>query len=385
MSLSIPCRTGAAKNLFIAVFLALVFLAPAAAFAQTVPGVAPGFATPEEIYTVRNIAVDETADAASTARDIALSSARRSAFSRLARRIVLPQDLMRVPSPTDDALINLISDFEVADEKSRGQRYLAHLTMRFDPKKVRTLFRSSNIRHSESSAKSMLIIPVYDNLAGRVLWEANVWRDALTAAVANVGAAQDRLAPLLLPSGDFEDVSAASAEQAIAGDMQRLGAMMRRYRVDGVLLMHAVQSPVQSATGGLAYDVSLRHLGIGQETVRIERFEGGPGEAAQQILPRAALMLVRGIQEQWLTESALDFSQQSAIEISAPLSSLPAWLALQKKLKDTPMVQRVDLIALSVAGAQVNLHFLGAPEKLAAALSQQGLTLSQEAGQWQLR
>jgi len=119
--------------------------------------------------------------------------------------------------------------------------------------------------------------------------------------------------------------------------------------------------------------------------VRIERFEGAPGEATQQILQRAALMLVRGIQEEWLVESALDFSQQASLEVSAQLTSLPEWLAIQKRLTDTPMIQRVDLRALSVTGAQVNLHFLGTPEKLASALSQHGLTLSQEAGQWQLR
>ena len=385
MFLSIPCRKGAAKKLLTAVFLALVFLAPDTVFAQAAPGVAPGFTTLEEIYTVRNIAVDETADTASAARDIALSAARHTAFSRLTRRIVLPQDLMRVALPADDALTNLITDFEVADEKSRGQRYLAHLTMRFDPEKVRTLFRQSNIRHSETSAKSMLILPVYDGPAGRLLWEINIWRDALNAAVTNAGAADDRLAPLLLPLGDFEDVSAVSADQAVTGDMQRLGAMIRRYRVGGVLLMHAVQSQSQSATGGLAFDVTLRRPGAAEENVRIERFEGGPGEAAEQILQRASLMLVRGIQEEWLIETALDFSQQASLEVSAQLASLPDWLVMQKRLTDTPMIQRIDLRALSVTGAQVNLHFLGTPEKLASALSQHGLTLTQEAGYWQLR
>ncbi len=385
MSQSIPCRRGAAEKLLAAVFLTLVFLAADTAFAQTVPGVARGFATLEEIYTVRNIAVDEKADTAAAARDIALQAARRIAFSRLTRRIVLPQDLMRLTSPADDALANLITDFEVADEKSRGQRYLARLTLRFDPDKVRALLRQSNIRSSETSTKSMLIIPVYDGPAGRLLWEANAWRDALYAAVTNAGAADDRLAPLLLPLGDFEDVSAVSADQAVTGDLQRLGVAMRRYRAGGILLMHAVQSPSPGAMGGLAFDITLRRLGAAEENTRIERFEGGPGEAAEPVLRRAALMLVRGIEEAWLMETALDFSQQTSLDVSAQLASLPDWLSIQKRLTDTPMIQRIDPRALSVTGAQINLHFLGTPEKLASALSQHGLTLTQDTGQWQLR
>ncbi len=385
MSLSIPCRRGAAEKLLAAVFLALVFLAPDTAIAQAVPGVVPGFATIEEIYTVRNIAVDEKADTAAAARDIAIQAARRTAFSRLTRRVVLPQDLMRLAPQPDDALANLVTDFEVADEKSRGQRYLARLTMRFDPDKVRALLRQANIRSSETGAKSMLIIPVYDGPAGRLLWGANVWRDALYGAITQTGAADDRLAPLLLPQGDLEDMSPVSADQAVAGDMQRLGVAMRRYGADGILLMHAVQSQSQNATGGLALDITLRSLGVAEENMRIERFEGAPGEAAETVLQRAALTLVRGIEEAWLAETALDFSQQASLEVSARLGSLSDWLALQKRLTQTPMIQRIDLRALSVNGAQVDLHYLGTPEKLASALLQQGLTLTQEAGYWQLR
>lgn len=188
-----------------------------------------------------------------------------------------------------------------------------------------------------------------------------------------------------MPLGDFEDVSAISADQASVGDMQRLGVVMRRYGTDGVLLMHAVQSQSQSAIERPVFDITLRSLGTGQENTRIERFEGSIGEAAEPVLQRAALTLVRGIEEAWLSETALDFSQQASLDVSVQLNSLTDWLAMQKRLTQTPVIQRIDMRALSVNGAQVNLQFLGTPEKLAAALSQQGLMLTLEAGNWQLR
>ena len=385
MFLSILCRRRAAEKLLVAAFLSLAFLASDTVAAQTIPEIMPDFATIEEIYTVRNITVDEKADTAFAARDIALQAARRGAFGRLTRRIVHPEDMVRLALPSDDALANLVSDFEVADEKSRGQRYLARLTIRFNPDNVRAMLRRANIRSSETSTRSMLILPVYDSPAGRVLWVANAWRDALYAAVTQTGAADDRLAPLLMPLGDFEDVSAISADQASVGDMQRLGVVMRRYGTDGVLLMHAVQSQSQSAIERPVFDITLRSLGTGQENTRIERFEGSLGEAAEPVLQRAALTLVRGIEEAWLSETALDFSQQASLDVSVQLNSLTDWLAMQKRLTQTPAIQRIDMRALSVNGAQVNLQFLGTPEKLAAALSQQGLMLTQEAGNWQLR
>ncbi len=381
----IPCRQGAAERFLAAIFLALALLTADYALAQTGPVAAPAFATPEDVYTIRNIAADETAETATAARDIALQAARRVAFSRLTRRIVPPQDLARVPAPSDEALTNLLLDFEVADEKSRGQRYLARLTLRFDPDNVRALLRQSNIRNSETGNKAMLIIPVYDSPAGRLLWEANAWRDALQWAVAATGSADDRLSPLLMPLGDLEDVSALNAGQAVAGDMQRLALLLRRYGADGVLLMQAAQSPVPGASGGLAFDVTVRRLGALPEDTRIERYEGAPGEAAAQILPRAAQTLVSGIQEAWLNDTAVDFSQQASIDVLAQLTSFEDWLALQKRLNGAPMVRHIDLQALSINGAQINLQYLGTPEKLAAMLAQQGLSLTQEAGQWRLR
>jgi Uncharacterized protein conserved in bacteria (DUF2066) len=382
---STVCRRAVSEKFLAVIILSLALLAAEYAMAQTAPAAPPAFSTLEEIYTVRNIAADETADTAAAARDIALQAARRVAFSRLTRRIVPPQDLARLPVLPDEALANLVRDFEVAGEKSRGQRYLASLTLRFDPVKFRDLLRGLNIRSSETAARAMLIIPVYDSAAGPLLWEANAWRDALVAAVASTGAVDDRLAPLRLPLGDIEDASALNASQAVAGDMQQLGPLIRRYGAGGVLLMQAVQSPGPGAAGGLAFDITLRRIGVSDEDIRIERIEGSPGEMAETILSRAALALVGGIQEAWLLDTAVDISQQASLDVVVQLSSFEDWLALQKRLTDTPMVRHIDLQALSVNAAQLNVQFLGTPEKLVSALSQHGLTLTQEAGKWVLR
>lgn len=381
MFLSIPSQPGAAKSLLAALVWVLTFLASAPVSAQSVPE----FSNPEEVYTVRNVAVDEKDSTASAAREIALRAARRMAFSRLTRRIVLPQDLARLPLPSDDALANLVTDFEVAGEKTSAKRYMASLTLRFDPDNVRALLRRGNARHSETGAEAVLVLPVYDGQLGRLLWEANGWRDGLGAAITQTGAADDRLAPLVLPLGDFEDVSAVNADQAVAGDRQRLDVVVKRYGAADILLIHAIESQIPGAGSGTAIDVTLRRPGTPEENLQIERFEAGAGETPDLLLRRAAMSLVRGIEEAWLMETALDYALPASLEVMAPLGALQDWLGVQRRLRETPMIQRVDLMALSVRGAQVNLHYLGTQEKLAAALSQHGLALTQEAGRWQLK
>lgn len=384
MFLFTPCRKAARKGLCGVFFLALAMLAPGFVLAQSIAASAPRFTSVEEVYTVRNVAVDEKDNTASAAREIAVRAARRMAFSRLSRRIVLPEDLARLPLPSDDALANLVTDFEVTEEKSSGQRYLAKLTLRFAPDKMRTLFQRANIRHSETGAEPVLVIPVLEGPAGRILWEANAWHDALGVALSQAGASDDRLAPLILPLGDFEDASAVTADQAAAGDRSHLDILMRRYKAADVLVMHAVQPPIAGLGGAITYDVSLSRLAAPEQSLQIERFEAGPGEPAELVLKRAALSLVRGIEDAWISETAMDFALQASLEVVAPLNNLQEWLAMQKLLKETPMIQQVELRTLSVQGAQVNLHYLGTPEKLAASLSKRGLALTQESGRWQL-
>lgn len=384
MFLFTRCRKAARNGRCCGFVLTLALLAPGFVVAQSFAASAPHFTSVEEIYTVRNVAVDEKDSSASAAREIALRAARRAAFSRLTRRIVLPEDLPRLPLLSDDALTNLVTDFEVSEEKSGGQRYLAKLTLRFAPDKMRSMFRTANIRHSETGAEPVLVIPILEGTAGRILWEANAWHDALSAALSQTGASDDRLVPLILPLGDLEDISAVTADQAAAGDRAHLDILMRRYKTADVLVIHAMKLPNAGLEGANTYDVSLRRLAAPEQSLQTERFEAGPGEPMESVLKRAALSLVRGIEDAWIYETAIDFALQASMDVIAPLNDLQEWQKMQKLLKETPMIQRVELRTLSVRGAQVNLQYLGTPEKLAAALSKRGLALTQESGRWQL-
>ena len=374
------CRTGVARHLTAVLLLGLGLLAPAPARAKP----APDFRSAEEIFTIRNVAVDETDATASAAREIALRAARRMAFSRLSRRIVLPQDLVRLPLPSDESLSNMVSDFEITEEKTSGQRYLAVLTLRFNPESVRTLLRRNNLRHSETGAGRMLVIPLYSEGEARLLWEENDWHKAIGAAIAQQGAANDRLVPLVMPIGDAEDISALNAQQAVSADAKVFDALLRRYQAADALLMQAVLSQLSGAAGRAAINVTVSRSATPGENIQIERFEGGPGEMPAMVMQRAAASLVRAVEETWLNDTALDFAQQATLDAAAPLRTLQDWVRIQKRLKETPMIQRVDVQAMSVEGAQVTLHYLGTPEKLALALSQHGLSLTQVAGSWRL-
>lgn len=353
--------------------------------AQSLPhpaSAAAGFsaeaASLEAIYTVSDLLVDEKAETSALARDTALGVARRNAYARLLRRLVLPEDQALAPELSEDQLSDLISGIEVAGEKTSNQRYLARLTIRFAPEAVRSMLRDAGARFSETSAAPILLLPVFESGGSRILWEQlNPWRDALGAAIAEEGAGIDRLSPLYLPHGDFQDFSAISADQAVAAEPARVSAFLDRYGAHQVLIAHATPSP-----GTLG--VSLSWRGVPPEISRVERFATQGDETTELLLARAARSLVREMQESWKRETALDFSQNATVLVLAPLISIDDWLSLRKQLAAVPMIRQIDLQMLSAGEAQLMLHYLGTPENLQSALLKHNLILLPAGAGWVL-
>ena len=68
------------------------------------------------IYTISSMPLDETAESAAAAREIALSKGQVSAFQLMIDRIVPKSEHDHVPEPTSSVLLDIISGIEVEDD-----------------------------------------------------------------------------------------------------------------------------------------------------------------------------------------------------------------------------------------------------------------------------
>jgi len=103
----------------------------------------PGHAQGGETYEERGVAVDRTAATATQAREEALAEGRRVALQRLLERLAPPEDRARLPRLSDVQVLDLVQSFEVESERTSAVRYLAILTVRFQPEGIRTLLRQA--------------------------------------------------------------------------------------------------------------------------------------------------------------------------------------------------------------------------------------------------
>jgi hypothetical protein len=350
--------------------LLLALLAPALAAAQ--PRGNP--------FTVRGVAVDETAGSVTQARDQALLVGQRKALNRLFDRLVVAADRPRLPQLPRNEMLRLVEGIQVADEKSSATRYIARLIVTFHKDRVRALLRDNGVRFAETQAKPALILPVLEQGGERLLFDdANPWRDAWLAQPP----ALDNLLPLVLPLGDLADVATIGPNDAAFGDERRIGQMAERYQVDSVLVALA-ELGRDYAVDRPTLDVSLRRYGGVGAKLLVERFELQANETVEAMLARAAATLTAGLEEDWKQETALTFDAEQRLSVQVPFDSFADWLTIRRLLQRNAMIRRVEVLSLRRSDAQIALEHAGLPSQLQVALAQDDLELRQSDGFWLL-
>jgi hypothetical protein len=346
--------------------LGAVFLAPRPSSATTLA----------DVYTVTGVPIDATAANAQQARDQAIVQGQRRAARLLLERLALRSDQPRLPQIDANALTNLVSGFQVANERTSTVRYLADLTVSFRPEGVRTLMREAGIPIAETPSQPVLVLPVWRSGNDLMLFdERSPWREAWLKVAAGKG-----LVPLLTPLGDIADLQAISAEQAAKGDQAALAAIAQRYGVNAVIVAQA------SAGANETIDqlIVTRHPIGGGQAQRIAVTPHRPPEA----LLATAIGISQEVEESWKASStvaaAVDAGPGSALDINVPVRQLGEWIAIRKQLGTVPAVKNVAVRSLGVGAAQITVQHAGTPQQLQAALAQADLILVEEGGGWVL-
>ena len=319
-------------------------------------------------FAVSGVPVDKTAQSAAAARADAIAEGQRAALQVLIKRLAARPASDRIAATVTAArAAEFVRDFEIAEEKASGVRYIAKLNIRFKPDAVRAMLRAEGVPFAETAARPLVVVPVYEGGGTPVLWEAgNPWRDAWNAKLP-----RDGLVPMILPAGDPADMGTIKAEQARDGDAAKLRALAAKYNAGGTLVVVAKPGP-----NG---EVQVTSMWLGQTGTPLtvaERFKPMPGESQEALLARAADSVATQIEERWKQDNLLRFSGgEQALEADVPFESLREWVEIRNRLGRVAQVRRSDVRAISKHEADVILHYIGDETQLAQALAQLDLRL----------
>jgi hypothetical protein len=334
----------------------------------------------DALFVVRDVAVDETAQTAAQAREQALLAGQRTAYDRMLARLTMPADRARVPAADDAAIQAVVLDIEIGEERTSPVRYLARLTVRFAAAGVRQRLGAAGVPMVETPGTPVLVLPVLSIAGGALLWEdPNPWRAAWNAAPPATG-----LVPFVLPLGDLADTDDINAEQALAGDLERLKTIAQRYGADSVLVVEAL-ADADPASREITLSVSAASY-LGEAAPATIRSLPVADEAA---LPAAMAQAVSGLREEieeaWKLAHLVLPGDDQRLTVNVPLAGLADWLEVRRRLSAVPLLRRSTLIALSQREAQLDLGFVGTALQLRSALAQRRMELTGTGETWTLR
>ena len=322
-----------------------------------------------DLFTVKNVHVDVTADSAATARGLAQAQGQREALSVLLKRLTLPEDWDRLPPVDDQTAQNAVSGFQVANEKASSTRYIANLIVSFQSGAVRGILGRAGIPYAETQARPALLLPVLEKDGARILWEdANPWRDAW-----NKLDLADAMKPVIVPLGDIDEMNLVPAAKAVEGDAEAIQSLADRYgAADAVVAL----ARVSLRDGKTVLDVTATHYGGPAPLEPIQRaFEG---DTLEDAAAQAAQGMLTSMGIQWKRQIIVRDGRVRELSAIARFGNLGEWQKIRRGLGSTPLVMGIDVKGITGSAAEVRLSYKGGPERLALSLAQQGVALSEE-------
>ena len=334
----------------------------------------------QDIFTIEGLMLDEQAANAQDARRAALREGRLDAWTKLMERLVPTSALDRVPALEARQIEALVRDFGLYDEQASAVRYLATMTVRFDADLVRAELRAARVPFSETRSRPVLVLPLLKASAfsAYALWEdPNPWRTVWETSIADQG-----LVPVLTALGDLEDFSTVGPSEALSRPTEAMSFLKLKYGVDRVVTAQVeIEDTFDGQRARVILSLPQADENLHQETALVS---GRFGQSIEELLEQAAARGRQIIEDDWKRQTQLNFDEFGLLTAMVPLAALEDWLYVERRLNTLPMIERVQLQAMTRDRAQVTIYFIGRQEQLNLALAQSDLDLIWTTDVWTL-
>lgn len=328
------------------------------------------------------IEVDVTGKDAVDAKTQAMDKGAMNALADLLNKLTSPGQAQDIIATLDTRkLSKMVKGTEVLDEKISDNRYHAQLLFSFDGNELANLIsKASELPTSEkdNAINSFLIIPAYQEGSQMILWEdANPWRSIWK----NV-ALENSSGDIIVPFGDGKDSGAIDVEGINNATYASLIPMTIRYGITDIVIVQAklVQKP------DLMLSVIKRRISRNHSEINVLSYRADPQETRDLLLARAARDIISGLQHKKTEEvssvQTVRGGEHNKIMMLASISTLATWTNLRSKLSGLPMVDRLELLAVSPKQVDMVLHYRGAADSLARAINTSHIRLLQNKDYW---
>ncbi|MDX1974693.1 MAG: DUF2066 domain-containing protein [Rickettsiales bacterium] len=342
----------------------------------------PLFAWAGEALVNSEVTVDITGKDATDARDKAMAKAHLDALADLLNKLAPPEQVQGIIASLDAKKIAaMVRGTEILDEKIASDRYRAQMRVSFDAAAISSLIGkiSADVEKDDNiTTSSFLIIPVFETEGNVMLWEdknpwRNVWR--MFGLEVNTG-------DIILPYGDANDSGILNTNNLATANYAAVAPLAIRYGVSDIIIAQATYKRNPDMT----LNVVMRRINRSKVQANALTYRADPEETRDLLLARAARDIADNLRTKKTEELAqskeVRGGERNKVMILASITTLGSWTDLREKLSSMPMVDRIELLAMSPQQVDMVLYYRGTAQSLASAMTAHKLRLAQTEKYW---
>jgi hypothetical protein len=335
--------------------------------------------TAEDVFTVRDVQVDVTAENAVAAREKAFTEAQKVAFLALAERLLGEGDAARREPPPVSVIATMIRDFEVTQEKLSAVQYMGTYTFRFDGPAVRSHFNMRGQAYTDVASRPMLVLPFYRMGNHTILWrDDNPWMRAWARSTLNTG-----LVPVRVPLGDIQDVADMPETDPLNYNTASLSTMLQRYGAGEAAIL--IGTPGAPDSSGVPSDLSVviyrTDMAVPQFVTTLQIYPDDSGTTEDAFFDKAVRETYRALQSDWKRQTAVDPvavsapTQQQKITLRATFTTMQQWVETRQALRRVQGLSDLYIKSVTPREALIEIAFQGDENRLRLALAQADLVM----------
>ena len=343
---------------------------------------APVFAS--EALVNSEASVDVTSKDAVEAREEAIEKAQFDALRSLINKLAPPGQTQDILSQLDAVKIaGMVRGTEILEEKVTENRYRARMIISFDADAVSQIITKMSADKGEeeighATTSSFLVIPSYEEDKSQSLWEEkNLWRHVWRAlAIENLSG------DIVVPVGDNNDIAIVDTPGLASATYSSLSPLAIRYGVSDIVILSATYSRKPDTM----LTVVKRRMSRTRNEVNALTYRADPQETRDMLLARAARDIAENLHdkktEEVSTTKGVTGGERNKVMILASITTLNSWTELKTKLATLPMIDRIDMLAISPQQVDMAVYYRGTPDSLAGGIESLGIRLGKYNDYW---
>ena len=329
------------------------------------------------LFQPKPIEVNEKSTSVVEAKKQAFAKAKRQAWLRLVQSMGVDKS-KEAGNIEENELDALIESIQIGGEKARSKRYIANITIYFNPEKVRNFLSDNGITFVEERGFPVLIVPVYEESGVSYIYENNnLWEKSLQDNPKKTG-----LLPIMLAEGGVRN--SLKIDNFSLTNEKKLLNEAKNYGVEGVVITRVVM--VSEKLG--SYSMELYYQSIGgflqnQMGIITQKGDKLTKEETLKKITNKFYIQLEAMWQKKLRENISTGKNTQIVILST--ESIEDLNNLKQSISEIENIKKIDLYGLNGGLAKFELDFLGPRKKLKIAFERLGYIVDNKYDKWLIK